>query len=157
MIAGQSPRYAWKPNEHGAARTIDEALQIARSHGVAIPDDVVFFVDEDGALDRETTARGPKVTKGQGEPVRWSDFLNRFGQVPFVIRPDVLESDEAIVAVIAHEMYELSCLRPMLVRGTFPIEYFLAETTPGNPGNLHDKAWDVADRLVAKMRGEELP
>jgi len=24
---------------------------------------------------------------------------------------------------------------------------------PGRPGNLHDEAWDVADRMVDKMRG----
>jgi hypothetical protein len=26
-------------------------------------------------------------------------------------------------------------------------------TCPGNPGNLSDDAWDVADELVERMRG----
>lgn len=78
------------------------------------------------------------------------------GKVPFLIRPDILRSDEAIVAVIAHERYELECLRPMLMEGKTSIEQFVAHTCVGNPGNLHEQAWDVADRLVARMRGEDL-
>ena len=30
-----------------------------------------------------------------------------------------------------------------------------AETSPNNPGNFHWQAWDYADELVARMRGEE--
>jgi hypothetical protein len=62
------------------------------------------------------------------------------------------ESDEAIVAVFAHEMYELERLRPLLQEGETSIEQFIEHTRAGNPGNDHDEAWEVADALVTRMR-----
>jgi hypothetical protein len=75
------------------------------------------------------------------------------GKVPFLIRPDILKSDEAIVAVFAHELHELEVLPPILREGKKSIEDFIRHTCPGTPGNLHDKAWDVADAMVERMRG----
>jgi hypothetical protein len=49
-------------------------------------------------------------------------------------------------------MYELERLRPLLKSGKTTIGEFIAMTCPGNPGNLHDRAWEFADRLVAQMR-----
>ena len=122
-----------------------------------IPDDVDFFVDELGDLDERTTARGPMVSKLAGTIVTWSDLAHDItGKVPFRIRPDILTGDEAIVAVIAHEMYELEMLRPLLRIG-ISIEQFGGHTRPGNPGNFHDEAWDLADVLVEQMRGEASP
>jgi hypothetical protein len=37
------------------------------------------------------------------------------------------------------------------------IEEFIAHTCPGNPGNLHDQAWDLADEMVERMRKEGKP
>jgi hypothetical protein len=45
------------------------------------------------------------------------------------VNDSVFQSDEAIVAVLAHEMIN-----------------------PGIAKNLHDQAWDVADSLVLAMR-----
>jgi hypothetical protein len=73
--------------------------------------------------------------------------------VPFLIRPDVLESDEAIVAVFTHEMYELRHLRDLLRRGPMTVDDCLTQVAPGLKGNLHDRAWDEADRAVLAMRG----
>lgn len=64
-----------------------------------------------------------------------------------------MSSDEAIVAVIGHEMFELEMLRSIIAGGA-PIERWEAETSPHNPGNIHWQAWDYADELVARMRGE---
>ncbi|MGD0896341.1 MAG: hypothetical protein ABR915_00810 [Thermoguttaceae bacterium] len=153
MISGRSPRQQWRANLDGRARSVGEAVRIARSFGVSIPDDVTFFVDELGWLDERTTARGPRVTKPSGALVGWSDMLNIAGRVPFIVRPDILRSDEAIVAVFTHEMYELAELRPLLEKGSMTIEHYIAETREGNPGNLHERAWDVADAAVEKMRG----
>jgi hypothetical protein len=47
--------------------------------------------------------------------------ITRIG-LPSRIRPHILESDEAIVAVFAHEMFELEKLRPTLQDGATPIE-----------------------------------
>jgi hypothetical protein len=158
MIAGQSPKMQWQPNADGVKRTIDEALAIAAQY-VAIPDDVEFFEDIEGDLDETITARGPAVTKYPGQDVRWSDLVHeQTFVVPFLIRSDILESDEAIIAVIAHEMYELERLREIFAaEGRMFLEHFYGHTRPGNPGNLHDEAWDFADSVIEQYRKEGKP
>jgi hypothetical protein len=156
MIAGQSPRIDWKPNPAGQIRTIEEAIAIAKRYGVVIPDDVSFSVDEIGNLSETHTACGPRVDKPEGSIVHWLDLVHdKTGKVPFRIWGGVLNKDEAIVAVFAHEMYELEHLRPLLQKGKTTVEEFIALTCPGNPGNWHDEAWDFADRLVERMREGE--
>jgi hypothetical protein len=137
MISGQFPRQQWQPNPDGRTRTIEEAIAIAMRFGVQIPDDVAFFVDELGDLDAATTARGPKVTKLAGDIVSWSDLVHdRTGKVPFRIGPDILNSDEAIVAVFAHEMNELEKLRPLLQEGGISIAQFGGFTCPATPATF---------------------
>jgi hypothetical protein len=155
MLTGQSPRLQWKENPHREKRSIDQAKEIARKHGVSVPNDVDFFEDEEGELPQNMTARGPRVTKPSGSIVRWSDLVNSLtGKVPFLVRSEILTSDEAIVAVFAHEMFELEALRGILREGKTPIEHFIGLTMPDNPSNLHDQAWDYADELVERMRKE---
>jgi hypothetical protein len=154
MISGQFPTREWRDNSNGQVRTIEEAILIAEKFGVHIPDDVAFFVDEEGELSRETTAQGPRVDKRPGEKVYWSDLVHdKTGKVPFRLWPGILRSDEAIVAVIAHELHELESLRPFLQEGSLTIDDLISLTEPGKPGNLHDQAWDLADRMVDLMRG----
>ena len=97
----------------GKVRTIHEAVGIARAHGVLIPEDVEFHIDETEELHKDVTARAPRVDKPAGERVYWSDMVHDLtGKVPIRVWPGILRSDEAIVAVIAHEMHELySCDR----------------------------------------------
>ena len=86
--------------------------------------------------------------------MRFADLVHdRTRKVPFLIRPDILDSDEAIVAVFTHEVHELRSIRTMLKKGRMTIEDFGLHTAPGIPGNLHDQAWDLADAAVLKMRG----
>jgi hypothetical protein len=40
-------------------------------------------------------------------------------------------------------------------RGWISMEELIAHHAWDNPGNLHDEAWDIADALVRRMRGEE--
>src|SRR5690242_20455541 len=101
MITGQSPRVKWRRNAEGQSRSIDEAVAIAKKFGVPIPDDAEFFLDEFGWLKHEITARGPRITKPTGGTVLWADHININGKVPFLIRSDIMNSDEAIVAVFA--------------------------------------------------------
>ena len=75
--------------------------------------------------------------------------------MPFRIWQGILNSDEAIVAVFAHEMYELEQLRSLLQHGKTTIDEFIGLTCSGNPGNLHDEAWEFADNLVERMRRGE--
>jgi hypothetical protein len=154
MVAGQFPRRRWKINPDGQIRNIEEAVEIATKYGVVIPEDIAFFVDESGELNNELTARGPRVDKPMGERVYWSDLVHdRTQKVPFRIWAGILKSDEAIVAVLAHEMYEIRALRPYLEQGELSIEDYVMHTEPGRRGNLHDQAWEEADRLVDLMRG----
>jgi hypothetical protein len=86
---GYTPRIDWNDNADGSTRSIDEAVSIARNHGVDIPDIAAFFVDELDelkSLDESITARGPKITKPPGGTVVLDDLLNKFGQVPFIVR-----------------------------------------------------------------------
>jgi hypothetical protein len=153
-IAGQLPSLQWRENPEGQRRTIQEAIEIARKHGVVIPDDVGLYMIGVKHFAPDTYALGPRVDKEAGEKVLWSDLVHdRTGKVPFRFRRDIFTSDEAIVAVIAHEVYELSELRPLLLAGELSIEDYIAQTEPGRPGNLHDQAWDVAGELVRRMRG----
>jgi len=143
----------WRENPDGKKRTVVEAKEIAQVHGVHIPDDVEFFEDEEDELPESMTARGPRVSKLAGSLVYWSDLVNTLtGKVPFLVRPDILRSDEAIVGVFGHEMYEIDALRGILKEGKTTIENYIGLTCVDNPGNLHDEAWDYADDLVEGMR-----
>ncbi len=152
MIAGQAPTLKWTPNDDGRERTIEEAYEIARRWGVTIPDYVHFSVDLDDLLDADTTAKTTLFRELDGTMIDWSWFFHKkTGKIPFLIRRDILNSDEAIVAVIGHEMFELEKLREVFTKGA-PIEHWVAETCKDNPGNFHCMAWDHADKLVAAMR-----
>ncbi len=120
-IGGQGPKVRWKNNRGGLKRTIEEAVAIARSYGVEVPEDVEFFEAEPGELEgslkaffagqRFETARGPRVTEHEDGRIYWRNHYNKDRKIPFRIHPDVLTSDEAISAVLQHEMHELSLLR----------------------------------------------
>ena len=67
-------------------------------------------------------------------------------------RPDVLESDEAIVGVLRHETYELEQLARKLEYTPMTNADILSHTGPKRGQNLHGQAWDVADYEVLMMR-----
>ena len=155
MIAGAAPRFQWQPNPDGTIRTIEEACEIARRWGVEIPSYVQFWIDEYDYLDENTTAKTTTFREFEGTIIDWSWFFHKkTGKIPFLIRKDIMASDEAIVAVIGHEMFELEMLRSIFAEGA-PVERWEAETSPNNPGNFHWQAWDYADELVARMRKED--
>lgn len=156
MIGGRVPKYEWRPNIDGLTRSIEEAWQIAVRWGVAIPDYVSFAIDKYDWLDADTTARTTIFKEPAGTMIYWSSLFHRqTGKIPFLIRKDILSSDEAIVAVIGHEMFELEAMRKAFAEKGAPIEHWLAEAHPDNEGNFHWQAWDYADELVARMRGDE--
>ena len=121
-----------------------------------IPEDVAFWEDEDDELGPQYTARGPKITSAYDQYVKWDDLVHELtGKVPFLIRKDIFESDEAIIAVIAHELYELEHLREELQGIGLVSQYFIGHTCEGNPHNLHDEAWDYADAIIENRRKRE--
>lgn len=80
-ISGRFPAVPWCPNPGGEVRTIEEAIEIATRNGVVIPEDVAFFIDEQGELRPTITARAPSVRRPSGGKARWSDLVNdRTGQ-----------------------------------------------------------------------------
>jgi hypothetical protein len=99
--------------------------------------------------------RSAQVDRRGVSIIYWSWlFHKQTGKIPFLIRRDIMQSDEAIVAVIGHEMFELEKMRIAFGADGAPIEHWQAEADPDNEGNFHWQAWDYADELVARMRGE---
>jgi hypothetical protein len=152
--AAQNPRLVWAPNPDGP-RTLEQALAVARGRGIDIPADIRFGV---------VTGKWPKGRfaeyaqlgqRQQGDVITWEELYNRFNQIPVRLNPEVLASDEAIVAVIGHEMHELNALRRLFAEsgGSMSVRQFRRLVIEGVPGNLHDQAWDVSDNLVGAMRG----
>ncbi len=146
----------WAANPGGEVRTVDEAVALARKAGVDIPDDIRFVAVNQKDLPQNAYAAYAQMGRKQaGDFVEWEEFYNRFQQIPVKLSRDVLNSDEAIVAVIGHEMHELNGLRALFEAngGSLPAARLHWLITPGNKGNLHFQAWDKADELVEKMRG----
>jgi hypothetical protein len=161
----------FRPNP-GGPRTLGEAVELARRHGVAIGDDVLIRLDS--SLGSADFARyGKDSLLRPGARVGWGDLVDRINppatgirptywtQEPieetgyFIrirLRPDVLTSDEAIVAVLAHEMHEIDYLRHALEGGqTLSGPAFRALVNPDS-GTLHLEAWRIALELLARMR-----
>jgi hypothetical protein len=164
-IGGQGPRVRWKKNKGGQKRTIEEAVEIAKKNGVEIPEDVEFFEADPGDLkgslrgllsgQRFETARGPDARPRSDGRIYLRDHYNKDGRIPFRIHSDILTSDEAIVAVFQHEMYELSLIREVFIEsgeGSMSWADYGIQTSVGRPGNFHDLAWDEADKIVRRMR-----
>jgi hypothetical protein len=164
-IAGQRPNVAWTLNPGREKRSIEEAVRIARKQGVRIPRDVEFFEADPGDLqgtlqdlldgDEMETASGPSVTEDPDGTLSWAFHYNRFGRIPIRIHPDILTSDEAIVAVLTHELYEIQQLRRVFRNspdGRMNASDYRLQVAPGRLGNFHDRAWDAADAVVLRMR-----
>jgi hypothetical protein len=147
----------WKVNPEGP-RTIDQAVTLARRQGVVIPEDVELVVDEWGLItEPDVDAR---YFRWRGQPtdfIPWTAFYSARGKIPVLVRPEVLASDEAIVAVFAHEVYELNQLRELFAaaQGVMAARRLLELVARGIPRNLHDQAWDVADACVFRMRASQ--
>jgi hypothetical protein len=83
----------------------------------------------------------------------WKRFLNRFGEIVIRLKPKVLDSDEAIVAVLAHEAFELNHLFEVLPDGAaLRAEELYQLIAPEIPGNLHCQAWDDSDTRIKAWR-----
>jgi Domain of unknown function (DUF4157) len=150
----QSPKIPWRPNAEGP-RTIEEAVEIARKNGVHIPEDVKFSLSKTPLPKNRFAEYAQLGMKNlETDVVTWEQFYNRFEQIPVRLSDEVLKSDEAIVAVMGHEMHELNSLRELFEKagGRMRARRLHDLIREGVPGNLHDQAWDVADDLVSRMR-----
>jgi hypothetical protein len=92
-IGGQGPKLRWKKNKGGLKRTIEEAVAIARNHGVEVPEDVELFEADPGVLtgslrgyfagQRFETARGPEMRPRSDGRIYWANHYNREGESHF--------------------------------------------------------------------------
>ncbi|HZW30093.1 MAG TPA: hypothetical protein VFF52_05255 [Isosphaeraceae bacterium] len=76
------------------------------------------------------------------------------GRASITMHRSVFLSDEAIVAHLAHELHEVRGLKEAFAEagGWMRARDFDQLIRAGKKGNLHDQAWDEANRLVEAMR-----
>lgn len=148
----------WRPNADGAVRTIEEAVELARRWGVEIPEDIAFYIRDPKHLPPGALAEYFRMPRANaGGRLTWEKFLDEREQVAVRLSQAILSSDEAIVAVISHEMHELHGLRALFdERETISALEIARLINPGHKGNLHDQAWDIADALISRMRATRL-
>lgn len=140
----------WRQNAGSRTRTMAEACAIyERQTGRAIPSWVRFNPDRSVGADRHAEYVFGRNQRGS-DPFRIEQLE---AGVVVRVHPDVLQSDEAIVAVLTHELYELEGIHQRLVNGAEMTKADVIGHTGSNRGeNLHGKAWDIADVEVLLMR-----
>lgn len=144
----------WKPNVDGP-RTLESALDFVRQRGVDIPDEVEFRIVEEADLPLHEFARYCQVQSSAGR-VSLKSITNKYGKVMVRMKRSVLESDEAILAILGHEMHEVSALLEIFEhRPTIEGRELAMLISPQYGGTLHLEAWDIADQLVRKLREEK--
>ncbi|BCB78313.1 hypothetical protein Pflav_047230 [Phytohabitans flavus] len=128
---------AFPPNPDGP-RTLSQAVELARKHGIHIGDDLMIKV---GEVPKGTFARYGPLGDFPKPRVTWDDVMepirppapgykaSYWTEHPVVdpdedrrllrvaILPQVLESDAAILSTFAHEMHEINFLRTALSDG----------------------------------------
>ncbi len=155
----QYPRMApYAPNVNGP-RTASDAIALAKSKGIEIPDDIyIGFMKKWIRKDADAEYFYRKDEFDPDDWIKWSDFYHdKTGKIPVRFNAKLLESDEAIIAHIAHEMHELNALRRLFEEesGKMPARKLMRHIGQGIPKNLHDQAWEVADKVVRAMREEQ--
>lgn len=134
------------------SRTIPDAVELARSRGIVIEEDVRFVVCDSILHDDEDALWGGwKDTQSY----EWDDLLIE-DKIVVKLRSSVLASDEGILCVFAHEMHEINAIRSLFeesVTGQLSGARLIYLTARGFK-NLHDEAWDVGDAHVFRWRQE---
>ena len=160
--AAQRPKHKYRRNPDGA-RTPDQAAALLEKHGVELPENAkIMYLDEKTAA--QHLPPGIPATYFQFKPnspdqlIRWKDFENKQGQIPVKVRSSVLQSDEELVATLAHEAHELMELEAIFKdRLALPARELARlindRKDGGRPGNLHEEAWDIANELIDEIRG----
>lgn len=140
-------------NSKGEVRTVAEASAIARKNGVVIPSWTRIEVDP--SIREASSFAEYRLGNGQQNPtdmMRWSTLVPD-GEVVVRIHPNVLASDEKIVGVLQHEVWELTELRAQVeARELLPAQEVARSIDTRSAKNLHGQAWDVADLRVLIMR-----
>ncbi|WP_159670792.1 hypothetical protein [Andreprevotia sp. IGB-42] len=152
-----NPRMApYAINADGLFRTPAEALDLARAHGVYIPEDInIGFINKWMRVDADAEYFSQSKHYKPNDWIEWDDFYHPgTGKIPVRVNAALLNSDEALVAHLSHEMYELNSLRDIFEAnsGALRAKHLDQLIGPGWAGNLHEQAWDVSDKLIYIMR-----
>jgi hypothetical protein len=149
--AAQTPRTLPWGRPADAPRSLSDVLPLAERHGVTYPEEVKLVLQPNLPPNVYAAYRLPGEVLAH-EVWSWRRFLNRFDEIVIRIKPDVLANDEAIVAVMAHEAFELNRLCELLDGSQLRAEEVGKLINPGIDGNLHCQAWDDADARIVAWR-----
>jgi len=168
-ITGYRPMVAkWARNSDGLIRSQDEIAKLLKKHGVDVPNDVTFRVGKAKhyplTLDDLFAGKGGLTAKfgnlsedAPGGHVYFKDLISpNTGKIHIEINPNMMGSDEAILAVMVHELYELEMFRGLFEEngGSLLYDTFKDEAMDGIPYNFHWNAWEIADDFIRKLRGQ---
>lgn len=154
--AAQAPKREWRPNEGRVRRSAAEALALIAEHNCVLPEEVVVKIVKKGWLHADVFAQYGSFASTK--LYRWENLHTQADEdaeakIVIKLREDVLESDEGIVAVLSHELFELAELEKLFeTERTMTGQKLIELVGPGRPGNLHCQAWDHADAMVDAMR-----
>jgi hypothetical protein len=153
--SADSPRVAWQINVNNVIRSESDAITIALNNGVSIPADVEIIFVPEGFCGPDVNAFYIGFSKEKNPSILWQDFYNN-GKIKVKVDRRILNSDESIVAVLGHEMYEIDALRQIFASSPAAMQYMdvarLIDAKLG--GTIHQQAWDYADNLVLDMRAQ---
>jgi hypothetical protein len=133
----------------------ERARRIAIENGVTLDPDVKIFRQKEDMKLAGTNAHATYLSReiDPNERVRYEDLFPD-GRVFIWMHRSVYLSDEAIVAHLAHELFEVHGLEQAFAdAGGWMRARDLKELIRGGKkGNLHDQAWDEANRVIEAMR-----
>jgi hypothetical protein len=153
-------RTEWKPNPTGP-RSVDDALRLADDYGVYIADDVKIRFIDDAEYDFQFSefadsyaSYGHIRTQNLDQQLTFRSALtDKDGNVNVFVRNSVLDSDEAIVALLHHETHEIESLRDIFAkRVSLSAREYGRLINDSTPGNLHWEAVDIGDQAVWQLR-----
>jgi hypothetical protein len=134
-----------------------EARRIAEAHGVRFEDRITILRAKDTTPLSGTNAHASYLSRRFDPDSRLSwDELFPGGRVTISVHRCVFLSDESIVAHLTHELFEVRELKNAFVEagGSMSALDLHELIREGKKGNLHDRAWDEANRAVEAMRKE---
>ena len=132
------------------------ARRIALENGVPIDETVTIFRAKEEKELAGTNAHAYYLclhNLKSNSVIRLEDFFPG-GRASITMHRSVFLSDELIVAHLAHELHEIQGLKEAFAEaGGWMRARDLDELIrAGKEGNLHDQAWDEANRRVEAMR-----
>ena len=151
----------YAPNQRGVRRTLDEACQIAREASIEWDAGVIEFAvlpPQAPPLPANIDARYFDLDSVTVEmEFQWeADFVDlKSDKVRVRVAPHVFDSDEHIIAIFAHETFELEKLcEEFRVKGGLNGKRLYSLLNEVN-GDFHCLAWDHSDHVLGEWRGRK--